>query len=492
MSLRNKTIQGFGWSFADNIINQGLRFVVGLVLARLVTPHDYGLIGIGVILAYIFESVVDGGFTSALIQKKQPTKEDYGTAFLSNLSMSLVIYIAVFFLAPYISLFFNNEPQITPLVRVLTSLLVIDALMLVPRARLTKEMNFKIQTKVSLIASVVAGIAGISMAFAGLGVWALAGQQIARHSCNTCLLWLVSHKQNHLFVFSTDSFKSLFSYGSKLFLTDFISAVYGQLYQLTIGKFYSPVVLGQYTRAYQFCEVFSVTFSHIVQKVSFPAMASIQDEASKLREGYRALVRYAMFIDCICMLCLAAVARPMILVLIGEQWLEAVPYLQILCLSMILYPLQAINMNILKVKGKSDLVLRLSIISRCIGIVPVLLGIFLNIYWMLIGCVFTEIICYCLNGYYSGRLIDYLPGNQMRDIIPSFLVSLTVAFFLYAMTFSGMSDYLLLPLQLLAGGIMIILLSELVHLDSYLGMKTILLSYLKQYSHDDSSRDASI
>jgi O-antigen/teichoic acid export membrane protein len=476
MGLKSKTVKGLGWSFADNAANQGLRFLVGLVLARLVTPHDYGLIGIALIFVTVFESVVDGGFTNALIQKKLPTEKDYGTAFLTNTVVSLFIYAIIFLLAPKIAIFFNHEPQIVNIVRVVSCLLVIDALVLVPRARLTKAMDFKIQTKISLVSSVFAGVTGISMAFCGMGVWALVGQQLARHGCNSLLLSIIC-RHNLTFSFSKESFRSLFSFGSKLLLSDLINSIYRQFYSIVIAKCFSPVTLGHYTRAHQFSTFFSVTFTQIVQKVSFPALSSIQDEDEKVREGYRMLIKYSMFIDLICMLGLAAVSRPMIVTLIGSQWLEAVPYLQILCFMMMFYPLQAINLNILKVKGRSDLFLRLEIINRVLGIFPLLTGIiFHNIYWMLIGSVIAEIIGYYLNSHYSGKLIGYSISQQVKDIFPEFCIASLIAIILYCMSFAEFTDYILFPLQIVAGIILVVLFSEITRLDAYLGIKSIICS----------------
>lgn len=476
MGLKDKTIKGFGWSFADNVLNQGFRFLVGLILARLVTPHDYGLIGISLIFVSISEGIVDGGFSSALIQKSSPSEKDYGTAFVINIAASIAIYGLIYVLAPYISVFFNQDPRITVLVRVISCILMIDALMMVPKARLTKDMNFKVQTKISFISSVIAGFIGISLAIRGMGVWALVGQQLGKHGCNSLLLCMAGWRGMAL-GFSKASFMSLFSFGSKLLVSDFINSIYRQLYNIIIGKFYSSVTLGQYTRAHQFGSLFSLTLTQIVQKVSFPALSSIQNEKEKLREGYGILIRYVMFIDLVCMLCLAAMARPMIVTLIGSQWMEAVTYLQILCLMMMLYPLQIINLNAIKVKGRSDLILRLEIINKVIGIIPVFLGIIYNIYWMLIGSVLAEYIGYCLNSYYSGRLIGYTASQQIKDIAPSFFVALTIAIALYLMTYLNVSDYIIFPLQLVVGCILLVCLSELTRLESYLGLKSMARSY---------------
>lgn len=472
--VRKKTAKGLSWSFIDNIANQGVRFICGLILARLLTPHDYGIIGIALIFVTVLEDVIDGGFTNGLIQKQNPTEADYGTAFITNIVVSLLLFSLCLFSAPYISILFK-EPSLVSIVRVISFILIIDALVFVPKARLTKQMNFKAQAKISFTASVLSSFVGISMAFTGFGVWALVAQQLSRHIINTFFFWM-ANKWKVLLAFSHNSFCSLFSFGSKLLISDFINSVYRQLYQIVIGKFYSPSTLGQYTRAHQFSSLFSQTFTQMIQKVSFPALASIQDENEKLKVAYRTLIKSSMFIDFACLLTLAASAQPMMLTLVGKQWLPAVPYLQILCFSMLLYPLHAINLNMLKVKGRSDLFLRLEIIKKIIGLIPLALGIFFDIYWMLIGSLIENIFSYYLNSYYSGKLIRYSTKDQIKDLIPSFLVAATTASIVFLVSFIPAPYYVLFPLQVILGAFIIIGLSEYIRLDSYLEIKHVVRS----------------
>ena len=334
-------------------------------------------------------------------------------------------------------------------------------------------MNFKTQTKISLVSSVIAGVIGITMATIGMGVWALACQQLVRHGCNTILFWIVI-RGDVFHGFSSKSFHSLFSFGSKLLLSDFSISVYNQLYRIVIGKCYSPATLGQYTRADQFSVLLSVTFTQVLQKVSFPALSSIQDDDNKLLEASHMLIKYASFIVFSCMFCLVATAKPMILFLLGNQWQEAVPYLQIMGLGMMLYPLQVINLNILKVKGRSDQILKLEIIKRIIGIIPLLLGIFYSIYWMLWGSVMVGVVGYFLDSHYASRLIEYSLFQQIKDITPSFLVALTTASVLFMMSFLPLSPFILFPLQLITGVILIYTLSLLFHLESLKGIISLL------------------
>lgn len=478
VGLKKKTVKGFGWSFAENAITHGFRFIVGLVLARILSPHDFGLVGIALIFVNILDALIDGGFTNAIIQKKHPVENDYSTAFVTNLFISCWLYVFIFMAAPYIAKFFD-EPSLKLLTRVISTILLIDALIFVPRTRLTKQMNFKVQTKISLASAVISAIVGIGMAYMGFGVWSLVGQQITRHLVNS-LLFLLLSKWSMSLNFSRRSFSSLFAFGSRLIISDFINSVYKQLYQVVIGKFYSPATLGQYSRANQFAELPSLTFSQMIQKVSFPALASLQDQKDKLREAYRTLVKSTMFIEFIIMFSLAAIAKPMILVLIGPKWLEAVPYLQIMCLYMALYPLHDINLNMLKVTKRSDLYLKIEIIKKFVGVIPLLLGIFIGIYWMLAGAVVENIIAYILNSYYSRRFVGYSTAAQVRDILPSFMLASIVAAIAFSLQYLQLNITAVFALQLIVIVALTFILSELLKLESYMNVKDIVKEFISK------------
>ena len=256
--------------------------------------------------------------------------------------------------------------------------LLINAFAIIQRTLFVRNVDFKTQTKVSLIASLSSGAVGIGMAYGGCGVWSLVGQQISRQLMNTVFLWIYG-KWHPALEFSKRSFRELFSFGSKLMLSSLIDTIYKNIYYLVIGRFYTSATLGQYTRAEQFNSIFSTNLTAVVQRVSYPVLSSIQNEPDRLRDAYRRVIKTTMLLTFACMLGLAAVARPLIVLLIGEKWLPAVGYLQILCFAGMLYPLHAINLNILQVKGRSDLFLRLEIIKKVIGTLPIVLGIFYGI-----------------------------------------------------------------------------------------------------------------
>ncbi|MBR5835352.1 MAG: lipopolysaccharide biosynthesis protein [Bacteroidales bacterium] len=479
--IKNKAIKGVGWSFADNILNQGVTFLVGLVLARLLSPEEYGLIGIIAIFIAVFNSIVDSGFSNALIRKNDAGDADYNTVFITNMVMSVLLFCVMFLCAPLIASFFNR-PQLIPLTKVMASVVIINAFAIIQRTILVKKVDFKTQTKVSAIASVASGVVGIGMASGGLGVWSLVGQQLSRQFLNSLFLWVFAKWYPRL-QFSVKSFKELFNFGWKLMVSGLIDTVWREIYQVIIGKFYSPATLGQYTRAHQFGSIFSTNLTAVVQRVSYPVLSEIQGDLAKLKNAYKKVIKVTMLITFSCMLGLAAIAEPMIVSLIGDQWLPAVPFLQILCFSMMLYPLHAINLNMLQVQGRSDLFLRLEIIKKMIAVVPLLLGIFVNIYLMLFGSVMTGFIAYYLNAFYSGKFLNYSIVEQVKDIFPSFIIALIMAVIVWGISFINLPSAALLAIQLPAGVSVIILLCEAVRLDSYLEIKHIALTFINKFRH---------
>ncbi len=477
-SIKEKTINGVGWSFADNIVSTGITFLVGLILARILSPAEFGILGMIAVFIAISNTIVDSGFSSALIRKNDTTNTDYNTVFYFNLLLGIVLYGVLFLSSPAISRFFN-EPILIPITRVMGIILVINSFGIIQRTILTKKVDFKTQTKISLIASLTSGFAGIGMAVNGLGVWSLVGQQVSRQLLNSIFLW-VFNKWRPVLEFSKKSFKELFGFGSKLLASGLIDTIYRNIFYLIIGKFYQADKLGQYTRAEGFNSVFSSNLSGIVQRVSFPVLSSIQDDIIQLKQAYRRIIKTTMLVTFTCMLGLAAVAHPLIVVLIGEKWLPAAGYLQIICLAGMLYPLHAINLNMLQVKGRSDLFLRLEIIKKTLGILPIVLGIFLGIEIMLWGSVLTSFVAYFLNSYYSGQLIHYSIIDQIKDILPSFGMALSMAIIVYLVgILFSMPLIVQLILQLLIGVALIFGICEVLRFEDYL--------YIKQLVKDKTS-----
>ena len=479
MTLRQKTLSGLKWSFADSFVNQGIQFLVGIILARLLSPSEFGLIGMITVFIAISQTFIDSGFTQALIRKNDCTQKDYSTVFYFNLLVGLVFYIILFFSAGTISNFYN-EPQLLLLVRVLGINLLINAAGLIQRTILTKKINFKLQTKISIIASILSGIVAITMAYMGFGVWSLVCKTITQNILITLLLWLWN-KWKPLLIFSFISFKEMFSFGSKLLLSGLIDTIYNNVYYLIIGKIFSAKELGYYTRADQFNKLPSSNLSSIIQRVSYPVLSKIQDDIVDLKKAYQKLIKSTMFVTFISMVGMAAMAKPLILTLIGTKWLPAVPYLQLLCFAGMLYPLHALNLNMLSVKGRSDLFLKLEIIKKLLAVPIITIGIFWGIKEMIVGLIINSFIEYFLDSYWSGKLVNYPVKEQVKDILPSFLLALFMGIImaLPAYLLSFYHDFILL-IQITIGGFIIITFSKLFKIEAYMEIRGIIIGRLKK------------
>ena len=331
-SLKNKTIKGVGWSAADALLGQGVTFIVGLVLARLLSPDEYGLIGICLIFTTVLNGIVDSGFSNALIRKKDVTDEDYNTMFTTNMAISIVLYVLLFISAPFVSDFFHRV-ELIALVRVTGLILFFNALSITQVTILTKNIDFKTKTKASLVSAIISGVIGIVMAFMGYGVWSLVAQQLSKQLLYTLCLWVLN-KWWPKFTFYNDSFKYMWGFGWKLLVSGILNNVWNQLYQVVIGRCYTSSTLGHYTRANECASIFSSNLTTIIQRVTFPVLSELQDDKKKLLVSYRKLIKVSMFVTVICMFALGAMAEPMIYSLIGPQWHQAATFLPFICITM--------------------------------------------------------------------------------------------------------------------------------------------------------------
>ena len=328
----------------------------------MLSPNEYGLIGIITIFITVLDSIVDSGFSNALIRKKDVTNNDYDTMFITNMAISIALFALMYLSAKPIAAFFNRE-ELIPLTKVMASIIVIYALSITQYTVLSKRLDFKTKTKSSLIASVISGIIGITMALYGFGVWSLVFLQISRRLIFTVCLWIYIRWLPR-FRFNIDSFRYMWGFGWKLLVSNLITNIWNELYQVVVGKCYSPATLGQYSKAREFARLFSANFTVVVQGVSFPALSELQNERTRLLLAYRKVIKLTMFVTAIVMISMAAVADPLIYCVIGEQWQEAAKFLPYLCLSLSLYPLHAINLNMLQIEGRSDIYLILEILLK--------------------------------------------------------------------------------------------------------------------------------
>lgn len=423
-SLKGKTAKGVLWSSVERFSTQGVQFVIMIIMARLLTPKDYGLIGMLAIFLAVSQSLIDSGFSQALIRKQQRTETDNSTVFYFNLAVGVVLYLLLFLCAPWVADFYDT-PELTAVMRVVCLGVIINSLAVVQRALLTVNIDFKTQAKASFSAALISGCAGIGLAYSGYGVWALVVQQLLNLGINTGLLWLFSSWRPK-WLYSWQSFHELFAFGSKLLASGLLGTLYNNIYTIVIGKLFSAGSLGHYTRAQHFAEFPSSNLTGIMQRVTYPVLCSIQEDDQRLENVYRKFLKLSAFVVFPLMLGLSAVAHPFIWVTIGEQWEFCAVLLQILCFSMMWYPIHAINLNLLQVKGRSDLFLRLEIIKKILGISVLCITAPFGLIWMCYGQIFNSLVALVINTYYTGKLIHIGFLKQMRDLLPTLLLSLSM------------------------------------------------------------------
>lgn len=415
-SLGKQTLKGIGWSAIERFSYQGVTFVIQLVLARLLTPADYGIIAMLAIFLQIAQTFIDSGFANALIKKQDCTDTDCSTVFFYNLSASLILYAILFISAPVIADFYNAE-ILVPVLRVLALTLLFNAVSIVQLAKLVKNVDFKSQSKVTLTSALISGIIGIYFAWRGAGVWALVIQQILNSIVKSFMLLIVV-RWIPKFVFSRESFSYVFSFGSKLLITTLIDVIYKNLYKLVIGRKFTDSDLGFYSRAEEFAIFPSNNVASIISRVSFPILSKIQDNDERLCSAYRTLIKYSSWIILPLMIGLLAVANPFVISFLTEKWEPAVRILRILCLDWMLDYLCVINLNLLLVKGRTDLILKLQIVKKIIAVTILFGSIPLGIIGMCWGRVLYSVIAVCINTYYTKRIIGLGLIAQMTDVLP--------------------------------------------------------------------------
>lgn len=477
-SLKDKTVKGTIWSGIDNVAQFGVTFIVSIVLARLLSPDDYGLIGIIAIFTAVCQTLIYAGFSNALIRKKDATNDDYNTVFIFNLGMSLLLYVVIFVCSPFIANFFNRE-ELIDLTRVSSLGMIIGALAIVQQTRLTKRIDFKSQTKITIVASILSGIIGIALAYLGFGVWALVAQQLSSQTIRTILLWYVN-KWFPQIRFSYTSFQELFGFGWKLMLSGLIDTIWKELYQVVVGKFYSPATLGQYTRAKQFSTLFSSNLTSVIQRVTYPVLSNIQDDKVRMVPAYRRIIKTTMFVTAICMFTLGAVSEPLLYCLIGPKWHEATIYLPLICIAGSLYPLHAINLNMLQVQGRSDLFLGLEVVKKIIGIAPLAVCIIYGILPMLYVNLLVGFISFLLNSYYSGKFLGYSSWMQIKDITPSYAIAIVIACSVFFFKYLPVSYWIILPLQIVIGIAAFLGVCKVTRIGEYQELKNILMPLIKR------------
>ena len=414
-NLKKETVKGVAWSAVEKFSTGGVIFITNIILARLLSPDDFGLLAVITIFVQIAQTFIDSGFSNALIQKKDRNQIDYSTIFFFNLAISILFYIILWFSAPLVAKFFANE-KLVALTRVVGLNFVIGALVAVHRTRLTILLQFKKQSQITLVSSCVAAVVSITLAYNEFGVWSLVFLTIINISLQT-ILFFVLIKWHPSLVFSIKAFRGLFSYSSNLLGASLINILYKNIYPIVIGKIFSPKELGYFNRADTFAQYPPHTIGSIVSRVAFPIFSRLQDDNVRLRQAYSKYITYTSLIIFPIMVGCIVMAHPLILTVLKERWLPMVPLFQILCLDWMTEHLSSINLNILYVKGRSDLALRLEIIKKIIALIIFIVSLNWGIIGVCWGRVMYGVIAVYLNSFYTKTLIGMSIIKQVSDII---------------------------------------------------------------------------
>jgi len=435
-SIKEQTFKGVAWNTISRFSNLGIQFVVGIILARLLTPEDYGVIGMLAIFIAIGSTFVDSGFTSALIQKQDLKDIDNSTAFYFNIVVAFLFYGILFVCAPWIAAFFDMQ-ILTDVTRVAALNIVINSFTAVQQALYKKKIDFKTIAIVGIVATLLSGTVGIWMAYNNYGVWALVFQQLVTAVVTSVFLWIFS-KWKPMWAFSWKSFKEMFSYGSKILGASLLSIVYVHGEKLAIGKFYSTEQLGLYTKGTQMSLLCSSNVTTILSTVTFPIFSIIQDDDERLINIYRRYVKFTSLVIFFLMLLLVALAKPIILFLYTTKWAGAVIFLQVIAFSMMFDHISALNLNVFYVKGRSDIVLKLEFIKRVMSIGILIVAIPFGVLAICLSKVIYEQIAMVINTYYTGKMFSYGFFQQWKDFGVYFLLSLIAVIPAFLLTFMSL------------------------------------------------------
>ena len=429
MSVKKQTLLGLSWTFLDTFFIRGLTFVALIFLARLLGPEEFGLIGMISVFIGIGKTLSDSGLTNSLIRTKDPVDKDYSTVFIVNIIISIVVYLSIYFLSPSISTFFD-QPILIGVIRLYSLVFIITALSATHIAILTKSMSFKKITIISMPSTIIGVVTGLLLGYYGYGVWSIVWLYLSTEIIRCLLFWIYSLWRPSL-MFSLEKFKFHYVFGYKLMLSGLLNAIFENVYNVIIGKYYTPAVLGYYERSRQFVKYPSATFTGVISKVTYPLLAKYFGQDDQLRILYKKLIRVSFFIISPCMLGISAVAKPLFNLILGDEWLPAVIFFQILCFAMMLYPIHTFNLNILKVYGRSDLFLKIEVLKKIIISLTILVSFQFGVIGLVWGSVFTSYISLIINMYYSNKIINYSILDQIKDLSSSFILSILMFYITY-------------------------------------------------------------
>ena len=459
----SSTLTNLSWKFAERISSQLVSFVVSIVLARILAPSDYGAIAMVMIFVTLANVFVEGGFSSALIQKKDADKLDFSTVFYFSVVFSIILYAVLYISAPYISRFYGKDYEIlTPVLRVIGLQVIVFGVNSVQQAYVSRKMMFKKFFWSTLVGTIVSAAVGLIMAYSGYGIWALVGQQLTSAITNTVVLYLVTRKLPGL-MFSFQRLKGLFGYGAKIMGTHLLIAVFNNVRSLVIGKLYSAKDLALFDKGGQFPSLLMNNINSSLGAVLFPKMSQEQDNRLRVKETIRNSIRFSSFIVMPLMLGLAACAEPFIRLLLTDKWVGCVPYLQLFCLTYMFYPLHTANMQAIKALGKSGIFLKLEIIKKTLELLSLFLVMRISVMAIAINMTILATLFIFVNSYPNKKLLNYSLKEQISDITPSLSNAFIMAIIVYCIGMVQFPDAIILAIQIFVGVFVYVILSKITH-----------------------------
>lgn len=447
-SLKQKTKRALYWKFAEQFSNYGVQFIIGIIMARLLSPSDYGITALPAVFMAIAGVFTSAGFSDALVRKPELKEEDLSTSFLYSLGVGTLCYIVLFFASPWIAEFYNT-PVLKPLMRVTALTFIITPIGVPQSVLLKRELDFKTPAKISVIVRILSGVVGIMLAYYGYGVWAL----VISGLFSTVAGLVITMSVVRWFPktgWSKESFSYLWGYGNKIMASSLLDTVYKNITPLIVGKFYSTADLGVYNRARQYAALPSQNIYSVVREVSFPVLSKIQNDKDRLVIHYRTMIKVSAFVIFPIMMLMAALARPLIITLVTAKWEDCIILLQLLCFSMMWYPVHALNLNILTVSGRTDLLLRLEIIKKIWGLIILCCSLPFGLVAFCAAGILSSIVSVYINTWYTGKFYKFGFIEQMKDLAPILLLSFVMFASVLMLTFFLPNYYL----QILLGGIL--------------------------------------
>ena len=467
MSTQKKVLSNFLWRFAERCGAQIIQFIVSLVLARILAPEAYGTIALVLVFEQILQVFVDSGLGNALIQKKDADDLDFSSVFWFNVVWCLVLYVIMFFCAPLIAWFYNDE-SLTSIVRVLCLMVVVSGLKNVQQAYVSRTMQFKRFFWATLGGTLISAVAGIGLALLGFGVWALVAQKLTNLIIDTTVLWFTV-KWRPKWMFSFQRLKGLFSFGWKLLVSSLIDTLYRNLRQLIIGKFYTKEELAFYNQGDQFPKVIVTNINTSIDSVLLPTMSKAQDDPARVKQMTRRAIKTSTYIMAPLMMGLAFCADTVVRLILTDKWMPCVPFLQIFCITYMFYPIHTANLNAIKAMGRSDLFLILEIIKKAVGLVVTFSTIWFGVLVMAYSLLFTSVLSQIINSWPNKKLMNYSYLEQLKDILPGILLAAFMGCCVKLIEFLpfGLPLVVTLILQVIVGATIYILLSKLFKLESF-------------------------